>query len=70
MDAVWVGIDVSKAWLDVGLWPGSETFRLSNDASGVAELAERLRALGPRAVVLESTGGWEVLAASDGHPIA
>lgn len=67
MEAVYAGVDVSKQWLDVGLWPGSETLRVSNDASGVAELVERLRALGPCAVVLESTGGWEVLAASELH---
>jgi hypothetical protein len=48
MEAVYAGIDISKQWLDVGLWPGAETFRLSNDASGVAELAERLRAVRAR----------------------
>lgn len=67
MEAVYAGVDVSKQWLDVGLWPESESLRLSNDASGVAELVGRLRALSPGAVVLESTGGWEVLAASELH---
>ena len=52
MEAVYAGVDVSKQWLDVGLWPGSESLRLSNDASGVAELVERLRALSPVRVVL------------------
>jgi transposase len=67
MDAVWVGIDVSKAWLDVGIWPGAPSWRIANDAAGVAELAERLRPLGPRAVVLEASGGLEALAAGELH---
>jgi transposase len=33
----------------------------------VAELAERLRPLGPRAVVLEASGGLEALAAGELH---
>lgn len=67
MEAVWVGIDVSQEWLDVGLWPGPENFRVGNDASAVAALATRLRTLSPLAVVLEATGGPEVLAASELH---
>lgn len=67
MEAVYVGVDVSKGWLDVGLWPGAESFRVVNDAGGIAKLAERLRAASPRAVVLESSGGPEALAASELH---
>ena len=67
MEAVWVGIDVSQEWLDVGIWPGAEHFRVSNDASALAALAARLRTLNPRAVVLEATGGVELLAASELH---
>ncbi len=67
MEAVYVGIDVSKEWLDVAIWPGAESFRVGNQAVRVAELAERLRAVNPRAVVLESSGGLEALAASELH---
>ena len=67
MQTVWVGVDVSKAWLDVGIWPGGTSLRVANDAAGAAELAERLRALAPRAVVLEASGGLETLAASELH---
>jgi len=67
MEAAWVGIDVSQAWLDVAIWPGPEHFRVSNEATAVAALAVRLGALQPRAVVLEATGGVEVLAASELH---
>lgn len=67
MEAVWVGIDVSQEWLDVAIWPGAENFRVRNDADAVASLAARLRLLEPRAVVLEATGGAEVLAAGELH---
>ena len=67
MEAVWVGIDVSQEWLDVGVWPGAERFRVSNEATAVASLAARLQGLNPRAVVLEATGGAEALAASELH---
>jgi transposase len=61
----YVGIDVAKAWLDVGSWPASENLRVGNDAAGIAQLVERLRASPPRAVVLEASGGLEALVASE-----
>mgnify|MGYP001571259100 CR=1 FL=1 len=57
---LWVGIDVSKERLDVGFWPQGEGFSESNDAAGISRLAQRLLALKPRLVVLESTGRMEV----------
>jgi transposase len=60
---VFVGIDVSKAALDVAGWPGGEAWRVGNDAGGVAALADRLAGLRPRLAVLEATGGLERAAA-------
>jgi transposase len=57
-DAVFVGIDVSKAWLDVAVTTG-EAWRQANDRAGWAALVERLAAVGPRAVGLEPSGGYE-----------
>jgi transposase len=34
MDATFVGIDVSKDWLDVHVPPSGESFRVDNAASG------------------------------------
>jgi len=67
MEQEWsyVGIDVSKAWLDVGTWPAGESLRVAYDAAGVADLVQRLSARHPRAVVLEASGGLEALAASE-----
>jgi transposase len=59
MSAPFVGIDVSKAHLDVALRPGA-TFRLANDPDGHAALVERLRPLAPALIVLEATGGLEL----------
>src|SRR5687768_15680206 len=54
-----VGIDVSKAALDVTVRPGDTAFRVANDPTGLAELVRRLRPLAPALVVLEATGGYE-----------
>jgi transposase len=60
---VFVGIDVSKAWLDVHVLPCGEAFAVGQDAESLAGLGERLKALSPRTVALEATGGFEVVAA-------
>ena len=54
-----VGIDVSKAHLDVAARPAAAAFRVANDPAGHAALVERLRPLAPALVVLEATGGYE-----------
>lgn len=56
---VFVGIDVSKATLDVAVRPAGTTFQVANDPDGVAALSDRLRPLAPALVVLEATGGYE-----------
>jgi transposase len=58
-----VGIDVSKATLDIASLPDGENWTVTNDEPGLAELAPRLVALAPTLVVLEATGGFEFLAA-------
>lgn len=54
-----VGIDVAKAELVVAFRPAGDRWAVSNDESGVAQLVDRLRRLGPALVVLEATGGYE-----------
>ena len=74
MDAIVVGIDVSKDRLDVHVAPGGEAFFVSNDTAGAEALAVRLAGLGAALVALEATGGFETLAASTlaaaGMPVA
>jgi len=64
MDAIVVGIDVSKERLDVHVLPSGEAFFEANDAAGIEKLAGRLIGLSPAVVALEATGGFETLAAS------
>jgi transposase len=54
-----VGIDVSKARLDVALYPSGDHFAVTNDAAGHDELVTRLVLLPPVAIVLEASGGYE-----------
>lgn len=59
-----VGIDVSKAQLDVALLPGSQRRQFANDAAGITELVKQLRAAQAELVVMEATGGYETAAAT------
>jgi transposase len=61
---MYVGIDVAKERLDVHIRPAGEAFAVARDGEGLAMLATRLGALGPRLVVLEATGGFEVMVAA------
>ena len=56
-----IGIDVSKARLDVAFRPGGETLSVSNDARGIARLIKIVKNAGPHCVVLEATGGFELM---------
>lgn len=63
----WVGIDVSKQWLDCACEgaPAAEQFRRqANDEAGVSELIERLRGQALGLVVMEASGGYETQAAT------
>lgn len=59
MSEIYVGIDVSKARLDVSVVPQGETFSVSNDPAGIDALVTILRERGPTLVVLEATGGYQ-----------
>ncbi|HKD67408.1 MAG TPA: transposase [Candidatus Binataceae bacterium] len=54
-----VGIDVSKAQLDVALGANEVTFSIANDEHGIQGLQKRLTP-GADLVILEATGGLEV----------
>jgi transposase len=56
-----VGIDVAKAELVVATRPGGERWTVENDERGVRPLVERLRRDGAELIVLEATGGYELL---------
>lgn len=58
---MFVGIDVAKAELVVSILPAMERFTVANEERGVRALVERLRAGAPTLIVLEATGGYELL---------
>lgn len=69
MDAIFVGIDVSKDRLDVavrrnGESVGGESFVVSRDGAGIDDLIGRLKALAPRLIAIEATGGFETVVAA------
>jgi transposase len=56
---MYVGIDVSKTKLDVAIGKEGEYWQVNNDPVGIHKTLERLQALQPRLIVIESTGGLE-----------
>ena len=56
-----IGIDVAKADLVVGTRPLTERWSVPNDEEGVRTLTERLVRRHPELIVLEATGGYELL---------
>lgn len=64
MDAIIVGIDVSRDHLDVAFSPAGEVFVVPRNGDGITELAERLKPLPVAAVGLEATGGFETVVAA------
>ncbi|HSW51899.1 MAG TPA: IS110 family transposase [Sulfuricaulis sp.] len=56
---MFVGIDVSKATLDVAVLPEDRTWRTERTEAAIAALVAELRSRSPRLVVLEATGGLE-----------
>jgi transposase len=55
----YLGIDVSKARLDVHAIQAQADSMFSNDEAGIAALVGHVRTLAPRLIVLEATGGLE-----------
>jgi len=55
----YVGIDVSKARLDVAMVPSGDSFSVPNDDDGIEKLVTALEPLKPSLVLLEATGGLE-----------
>ena len=58
---VFVGIDVSKARLDIAIRPAGTTSTAPHDDAGMASVVEQLRQMQPTLVVMEATGGLEVV---------
>jgi transposase len=64
MDALFIGIDVSKDRLDVHVRPTMQCFAVARTGKGVDELIARLLALSPMLIAVEATGGFESIVAA------
>lgn len=57
---LYIGIDVSKAHLDVAAHLSGEPWRVINDEAGINAIVTHLREVAPSLVVVEPTGGLEL----------
>ena len=64
MDAIVIGIDVSKDRLDIATHPSRDTFVVARNEEGLKDLIARLAPLSPQAVAVEATGGYETVVAA------
>jgi len=55
----YVGVDVSKAKLDIASGKTGEYWQENNDGNGIQHIVERLRGLPSSMTIIESTGGLE-----------
>ena len=69
-----VGIDVSKAMLEVAIRPSGERWSVVNEEQGVRELVKALEKTAPTLIVVEATGGIQTLVVAElaaaGLPVA
>lgn len=60
----YIGLDVSKAKLDVSMSHDDALLQISNDEAGLKELIKKLPSKKSSLIILEATGGYERLCAS------
>jgi len=58
MENVYIGIDVSKSWLDVYIHPAGLEFRVTNDRPNVGGLIRQITDWAVELIVVEATGKW------------
>lgn len=59
-----IGIDIAKAQLDMVVRPTGTHSTYPNNKAGIIEVVTQLKALKPKLIVMEATGGFEVPLAS------
>ncbi len=55
----YVGIDVSKARLDVAVLGEEPGWQVDNTQAGIAKLVQQMQEIGPELIVVEATGGYQ-----------
>ena len=59
MQRIFIGVDVSQAYLDAHVRPTSVRRRFANTSAGIAELLAFVRPLGAERILFESTGPYQ-----------
>ena len=59
-EAIYVGVDVAKAQVDVAVRPAEDGWMVANDDAGIKHLVSKLKTLEPALVVMEASGGLEL----------
>ena len=57
---IFIGIDISKEHLDIAVRPTGQKWRMNNNETDISVLAQRLKTLAPKLIVVEATGGLEM----------
>jgi transposase len=63
MSELWVGIDVSKAFLDVHVHPSGRRTRIKHTPTGIRQMIESFKTMKPSLIVMEATGWGELYGA-------
>lgn len=61
---IYIGIDIAKAYCDICVHGNSTRFRFERTEAGIVLLREKICSLQPTLVVLEATGGMEMIVAT------
>ncbi len=59
-EAIYVGIDLAKAQVDVAIRPTDDRWEIPHDQGGIRKLVAQLKAMDPAMVLLEALGGLEL----------
>ena len=59
-EAIYVGIDLAKAQVDVAIRPTNDRWEIPHDQEGIRKLVAQLKAMDPAMVLLEASGGLEL----------
>ena len=59
-EAIYVGIDVAKAQVDVAVRPTDDRWEVSHHEAGIRQLVSQLKVLEPAMVLLEASGSLEL----------
>jgi len=62
---IYIGIDVSKATLDIATWQPQQSWQVSNTTEGIEKLLQGLKKYSSSLVVIEATGGYERLVVAE-----